>query len=309
MSDPSRAEVIARAASRLAGAGVPDPGRDARLLYRWASGMDGAALTAGLSDPAAPAEIARFDRAVDERMSRVPVAQITGRRAFWGRDFIVTPDVLDPRPETETLVALALQGPAPVRMLDLGTGTGCLLLTLLAEWPQATGIGIDVSTAALDVARRNAAALNLADRAELRHGDWLDGIDGQFDVVISNPPYIRESGIPGLAPEVRDHEPRMALTPGGDGLGAYRAMAAGLARVLAPGGRFFAEIGAGQADDVAAIFGGHGHMTGQHRDFDGRVRCISVTGQIISPQFGDSSCPERKTGYIGRVSGRQRSGE
>jgi release factor glutamine methyltransferase len=173
---------------------------------------------------------------VAQRAERRPVAQILGRRLFWGRDFAVTGDVLDPRPETETLVAAALAGPAPARILDLGTGSGAILLTLLAEWPDAVGTGTDASAAALVVAARNAEELGCAERARLVRTDWADGVDGPFDLVVCNPPYIPEAEIEGLSPEVRCHEPRMALTAGESGLEAYRRIAPHLPRLLGAGG-------------------------------------------------------------------------
>lgn len=273
MSAPTRRGLVAGAARRLAEAGVPDPVREARLLMRFAAGLDGAGLAARLGEASDAAEAARFGVAVAARAARRPLAQITGRREFRGRSFRVTPDVLDPRPETETLVALALEAPV-ARVLDLGTGTGCLLLTLLAERPGATGLGTDVDAAALAVAAGNAAALRLAGRAAFRRADWLDGIDGRFDLVVSNPPYIAEAEMAGLAPELT-HEPRAALTPGGDGLGAYRRIAAGLAAVLAPGGRAILEIGPTQAAAVAAILAGAGLACEPPcPDLDGRPRAI-----------------------------------
>jgi release factor glutamine methyltransferase len=187
----------------------------------------------------------------------------------------VTPDVLDPRPETETLVAAALAAPF-ARLLDLGTGSGALAVSLLAERPAATGLATDVSAAALDVARENAGRIGVADRLTLRQADWTEGLSGRFDLILSNPPYIPAAEIAGLAPEVRDWEPRGALTDGGDGLSAYRAIAAGAPRLLAPGGRLLVEIGAGQADVVAAIFTAAGlEEPSRHRDLDERVRCLA----------------------------------
>ncbi len=294
-------QLIREAAARLGMAGVPDPGRDARLLARWASGRDAAGLVAR-SGAAAPAHAARFAAAVDRRAARVPLAQIVGQRLFWGRPFRVTADVLDPRPETETLIATALERPF-ARVLDLGTGTGCLLLTLLAERPEATGVGTDASPAALAVAAENAAALGLATRARLVHADWLEdpaALVPPFDLVVSNPPYLAEAELADLAPEL-SHEPRMALTPGGegpsDGLAAYRAIAAGLGqglaprlvaprlvaprllapRVLAPGGRVLLEIGPTQAAPVTEILSAEGLAPGRLiPDFDGRPRVIEA---------------------------------
>lgn len=269
-----RADLLAPAVARLRAAGIPDPQTDARVLLRWASGLSAAALGAALTDDACAGECRRFEAAVSARLARVPVAQIIGERLFWGRSFRVTRDVLDPRPETETLIAAALEVPAR-RVLDLGTGTGCLLLTLLAERPGATGLGTDVSAAALRVARENAERLGVADRAAFREADWWSGVAGSFDLVISNPPYIAAAEMATLAPEVRLHEPRGALTPGGDGLDAYRRIAAQAPDHLAPGGRLIVEVGAGQAAEVSALLETAGLDTvPAHRDLDGRDRAI-----------------------------------
>ncbi len=275
MSAPSRAEAIARATAILASAGVEDAARDARLLYRWAAGLDGAALSAAVQDVAQERELARFYEAIAARAARAPLSHITGQRAFWNRTFRVTPAVLDPRPDTETLIAAALEGPPARRILDLGTGSGCILLTLLAEWPGATGVGVDISPEALAVAADNAWRLGVDRRAELRRGDWCEGLEGPFDLIVSNPPYIAEREIAGLAPEVRLHEPRMALSGGADGLDAYRRIAAGAARLAAPGGRILLEIGPSQAAEVSRILAGAG-LGGISvlRDFDARDRVV-----------------------------------
>jgi release factor glutamine methyltransferase len=204
------------------------------------------------------------------------VAQIIGRRAFWGRDFRVTAAVLDPRPETETLIARALAGPAPATILDLGTGRGAILVTLLAELPAARGLGTDIDPAALAVAAENAARHGVADRAGFRHADWTDGIEGRFDLVVSNPPYIAAAEIAGLAPDVRDWEPRHALTAGPTGLEAYARIAGGLAGLLAPHGRGLLEIGAGQGAAVTALMRSAGFTASVHRDLDGRDRVVEV---------------------------------
>jgi release factor glutamine methyltransferase len=204
------------------------------------------------------------------------MGQILGHRAFWRHRFRVTPDVLDPRPETEALVAEALRAPF-VRVLDLGTGSGAILLSLLADRPAATGLGTDVSAPALAVAAHNAAALGLADRAAFLRADWFDGVAGSFDLIVSNPPYIAEGEMAALAPEVRDWEPRLALTPGGDGLAAYRTIAAGAGAHLAPGGRLIVETGAAQGPAVAAIMAAAG--LGPVRvlpDLAGRDRVVAV---------------------------------
>jgi release factor glutamine methyltransferase len=254
----TRAELLRAATERLARTGVPDAARDARLALRWAAGLSGAELAAALEAPAPEHEARRFAAAIGRRADREPLSHITGMREFWGRAFAVGPDVLDPRPETEVLVAEALQRGAFRRILDLGTGSGCLLVTLLAEWPEATGLGTDVSAAALAMARRNAVRAGVAERAIFVEADWTEGVRGQFDLVVSNPPYLAAAEIEGLEPEVREHEPRIALTPGGDGLDAYRRIAAGVRRLMDPEAWLMVEIGPTQSELVAAIFAGAG---------------------------------------------------
>jgi release factor glutamine methyltransferase len=271
-----RHDLLAEGARMLAGAGTPEPEADARRLLRWASGLEAAAFSARLEEPPASGEAGRYAAALAARAARRPVSQITGGREFWGRRFEVGEAVLDPRPETETLIAAALEGPPARRVLDLGLGSGCILFTLLAEWPQASGAGVERSAAALEVARRNAAALGVAGRAELIRGDWWEEVRGRFDLVVSNPPYIPEREVEDLAPEVRLWEPFGALAGGADGLAAYRALAAGLDAALAPGGRAILEIGAGQEDDVAALFAAQGFaLRAAHADLDGRARALS----------------------------------
>ncbi|MBP1805475.1 peptide chain release factor N(5)-glutamine methyltransferase [Rubellimicrobium aerolatum] len=266
------AEALARGIRRLREAGVPEPAGDARRLLARALGIAPGRLTLVLSEPILTSRSEAYDALLLERAKRRPVSQLLGTRAFWGRGFLVTGDVLDPRPETEVLVAAALEEPY-ARVLDLGTGTGCILLTLLAERPEATGLGLDLSPAALAVAARNADALGLRDRAELRESDWFAAAGGRFDLVVSNPPYIARDEMPGLEPEVRDWEPRLALTDEGDGLGAYRAILAGAGAHLAPGGRLIVEHGPTQAGAIAALGAAHGFAAPEmRRDLDGRDR-------------------------------------
>lgn len=275
LSSTPRSALLADGVAALTAAGVEGAPRDARLLLRWASGLEAAALSARLSDPAAADEAARFASAIALRAARRPVSQIIGGREFWGRRFAVSADVLDPRPETETLIAAALDGPRPDAVLDLGLGSGCILVTLLAEWPEATGMGVERSAEALALARANAAAHDVADRALLLQGDWFAPVRGRFDLIVSNPPYIPEAEVEALEPEVRDWEPLGALAAGPDGLDAYRAIAAGLDRALAPGGRAMLEIGAGQERDVAGIFAAAGFaLHAAHPDMDGRPRAL-----------------------------------
>jgi release factor glutamine methyltransferase len=266
------AEALAKAIRRLTGAGVPDPARDARRLLAHALGVEAAGITPVLPDPLDPA---RFFALVDRRAAREPVAKITGQRLFYGRPFRVTPAVLDPRPETELLVDLAMAEPFD-RVLDLGTGTGCVLLSLLGERPQATGQGVDCSAAALAVARGNADALGLSGRATLSEGDWYTPATGRFDLIVSNPPYIAAVEMDALAPEVRDWDPAIALTDGGDGLGAYRAILAGAASHLTPDGRLIVEIGWQQGAAVAQMFRDAGlDAVAVHPDLEGRDRVVS----------------------------------
>jgi release factor glutamine methyltransferase len=269
------AEALRAASARLQAAGIEGAGSDARRLLAYAMGIGADRLTLHLSDGLTPAAEVRLETALAARVARQPVAQIVGERLFWGRPFAVTRDVLDPRPETEGLIAAALEAGFE-RVLDLGVGSGAILVTLLAEVPGAMGLGTDVSEAALAVARRNAESLGVAARADFMVADWFSGLSGEFDLIVSNPPYIAETEMAGLEPEVRDWEPWLALSPGGDGLAAYRAIAAGVGAHLAPGGRVILEIGPTQGAAVVALMlaaGLEGVMV--RPDMDGRDRIVS----------------------------------
>lgn len=261
----------------LTAAGIPEAAADARHLVAHALGvardrlilMGPDLLPAGAQD--------RLDALLARRIAREPVARIIGQRLFWGRGFAVTPDVLDPRADTETLIATALAGAAPARLLDLGTGSGAIALTLLAEWPQARAVATDISPAALAVAARNAAALGVADRLDLVLSDWFAAISGRFDLILSNPPYIAADEMAGLAPEVLLHDPAMALSPGGDGLAPYRIIAAQAAAHLLPDGRVMVEIGWTQGASVLDIFAAAGWRDLRLiRDMEGRDRVLSA---------------------------------
>ncbi len=267
-------QVMAAARERLEAVGVS--GNDAMALLVHAFGWTDMryAHYPELFQPLPPEVAAKFEVAVNARLMRQPVSQIRGWRHFWKHRFTVTPDVLDPRPETETLVAHALAGPF-ARVLDLGTGSGAILLSLLAERPGATGLGTDLSPAALAVARGNATTLAITNAAFLV-SDWFAAVDGRFDLIVSNPPYIAAAEMAALDPEVRDWEPHLALTPGGDGLGAYRAITAQAGQHLSPGGRLMVEIGPSQAAAVAALFDGAGLVDVVVLcDHDGRDRVIA----------------------------------
>ncbi|MFV0301275.1 MAG: peptide chain release factor N(5)-glutamine methyltransferase [Paracoccus sp. (in: a-proteobacteria)] len=277
MSGTTGRQLVLAAQSRLAAAGVPDSGRDAERLFSHAlklalgQPVPRHHLSQHLSRPASAELAAAFAPLVEARAARQPVSQITGRRAFWKHEFRVTRDTLDPRPETETLVEAALALPW-ASVLDLGTGTGAILISLLAERPGTVGTGADVSAAALAVARENAGRIGVA--AEFRQADWYAGIAGRFDLIVSNPPYIALSEMADLSPEVREWEPHQALTDFGDGLAAYRAIAAGARAHLTPGGRVLVEIGPRQAGEVREFFAAAGAETRVLSDLDGRDRVI-----------------------------------
>lgn len=270
------AEALRAAIPRLRAAGVEDAPLDARLLLAHALGIAQDRLTLHLPDAMTEAQAAAYDLALTARANRQPVAQIIGKREFWGLTFRVTPDTLDPRPDTEALVAEALRVPF-LNMLDLGTGTGCILLACLKSMPMARGLGVDISAAALGVARFNAGALGLSTRAQFRQSDWFAAVTGRYDLIVSNPPYIAEDEMPDLAPEVRDWEPHLALTPGGDGLEPYRILARGAPARLMAGGRLLVEIGPTQGQAVAALFAAQGLQDIRILpDMDGRDRVVAA---------------------------------
>lgn len=259
---------------QLEGAGIEGASTDARRLLAHALDLPAERLFRAVHEDLSEERHKLYLKYLAARESHQPVAQIIGRRAFWNHEFRVTRDTLDPRPETERLVEVALEAPFS-RLLDLGTGTGCVVLSLLAERPEAKGVATDISERALAVAQENAARLNLADRVQFLQGDWFHGVEGRFDLIVSNPPYITEAEMADLAPEVRDWEPHGALTPGGDGLGAYRAIAFGAFARLRPGGRLAVEIGPTQGAAVSAMLSAQGFDAPQLRqDLGGRDRVV-----------------------------------
>lgn len=267
-------EALRAATADLARAGIEGAARDARRLVALATGRDPSRLALEPDAAVSPEARAALERLVARRCARVPLSHLTGRRAFWTHDFRVTPDVLDPRPETEMVVAAALAAPFE-RVLDLGTGSGAIVLSLLAERPGAAGLGTDISAAALDVARANAADLGLSARVEWRLSDWFAAVSERFDLIVSNPPYLAEAEMAGLAPELA-HEPRHALTDGADGLDAYRVIARGAPERLRDGGRLICEIGPSQGAAVAALFARAGlRDVAVGQDLDGRDRIVS----------------------------------
>lgn len=271
------ADTLMRATMMLTAAGIDGAERDARVLLAHVMEVDQAVLMARMNDPLPQSVLYGMDRVIAVRSLHQPVSHITGKRGFWNHEFMVNSDVLDPRPDTEAVVAAALEQPFDT-VLDLGTGSGAIILSLLAERPQAMGVATDISAKALDVARRNAGRIGVADRVQFRESDWFEAVDGRFDLIVSNPPYISAPEMESLAPEVRDWEPHLALTPGGDGLLAYRRLAAGLRAHLAPNGRAFFEIGYRQAADVKDIFTSAG-FTGPEvlPDMSGHDRVVALT--------------------------------
>ena len=274
MSRQTAAQAMAAAAARLRAAGVEDPARDARVLLAHAARIEAARVTLIAPEELEPEIAERYEQLIALRAIRVPVSHLVGEREFYGRRFKVSGDVLDPRPETETLIEAALAEPFS-RVLDLGVGSGCILVTLLAERPEATGLGVDLSEAACLQASANAVLHRVQARAEILQSDWFSNVEGRFDLIVSNPPYIAADEMAGLADEVRRHEPEMALTDFGDGLGAYRAIAAHVAEHLTPGGRLLVEIGPTQAEAVSAILARAGLSDiGVVQDLDGRDRVV-----------------------------------
>lgn len=257
--------LLRSAVAQLAKAGISNAGDDVRRIDRFVQetcDTDNHEIT--------------FLQAIKARAQRQPVAQITGRRAFWKFDFHVTSDTLDPRPESELLVELATPH-NPARVLELGTGTGAVLLSILSEVTSATGVGSDISPAALGVAKINATEIAVLDRLSLVQSDWFDSVSGEFDVIVCNPPYIPAAQIAGLEPEVKDWEPILALSPGPSGLESYIQLSANLERHLTADGRAYFEFGEGQRDRVSDVFASAGlKVCAIHKDLSGKDRVVEV---------------------------------
>lgn len=280
---PTVSRTLEAAVRRLRAVGVPGPRRDAGLLLAHAIRF-GQAVLLGPSQAVGATEAIRFERALRRREAREPVSRILGRREFWGMDFELAPSTFDPRPDSETLVSTAVAAfsgaPPPGTILDLGTGSGCLLCALLREFPAATGFGVDIDPPALRLARANAVRLGFGGRARWLAGDWARALANDvFDLVVANPPYIARDEIARLAPEVVRHDPRRALDGGRDGLDAMRALAPQLARVAAPGAPIVMEVGAGQADQAALLLAAAGcSRPGRYRDLGGVERVVATEG-------------------------------
>ena len=281
------AAATVRATRLLREGGIESAARDSRLLVAAALGIDAGRLLSRPEMPLGYAEQRRLEEFLTRRVAREPVSRILGSRGFYGREFEVSPATLDPRPDSETLIDAALEligaetgrRDMPLRILDIGTGSGCLLVTLLAELPNAIGLGTDIDPAALQVAKRNADVHGVAARANWALARSLDGISGPVDLLVANPPYIPKGDIEGLDPEVRDYDPRTALDGGADGLEVYRELAKDLVKVVPNGWAVF-EVGADQANSVREILAavsvpGHTPVIRIFQDLNGVDRCVA----------------------------------
>lgn len=279
---------LADAARTLQGAGIASAKLDAALLMAHALSLSREQVVLSPGRVLDDNEISGFFTLVARRQQCEPVAYITGKKEFWGLDFYVTRDTLIPRPDTETLVEAALKfakvgktQAKPTTLLDIGTGTGCLLIALLKELPESWGTGVDNSERALRVAKENAKRQNIEKRAEFIQSHWCDALDGTFDLILSNPPYIADNDMATLMPDVARFEPRAALAAGADGLAAYRVLAPQVAARLNPGGYAFFEVGQGQAGHVEELFERQGLKALEPaKDMAGITRCVIAEKRV-----------------------------
>ncbi|MFA7430793.1 MAG: peptide chain release factor N(5)-glutamine methyltransferase [Rhodospirillaceae bacterium] len=267
--------------ARFAAAGIDTPRLDARILVAHILNIRPQDIVIRSDKPLTADQADALEGMARRREAREPVSRILGRRGFWSLELAVSADTLDPRPDTETVVEAVLEAmpdrAAPLRILDLGTGTGCILLALLAEYPSATGIGVDIADGAVATATSNAKTAGVSDRAEFLIGDWTQGLEitGTFDVIVSNPPYIPDGDVVGLEPEVRIHDPRRALVGGPDGLEAYRVLSPLVADRLNPTGVVVFEVGIGQAPDVDTLLrAANFQIVWNRADLGGVDRCV-----------------------------------
>ena len=296
---PTVGATIADARLRLASAGIETPGLEARLIAAHIFACDIATLIGHPERTVETRKVAQFEEALQRRLCREPLAYILGEREFWSLSLRVTPDTLIPRPDTETLVEATLawcatRGGGP-RILDLGTGSGCVLLALLIELPAAHGVGVDISPSALSVARANAERLGVEGRAAFVCAHWSSALSGTFDLIVCNPPYIADSEWGGLAAEVRDFEPALALRGGADGLDAYRTILSELPRLLAPNGSAFIELGGMSAAAVAGLAATYDIEPNEiTNDLAGRARCQQLLlreFQLCNKLLGNQARP------------------
>lgn len=277
----TRAEALRELRRSLAEAGFETAALDARLLLLTALGIAATDLITWPDTPLTPEQSGTLAAFLQRRLNHEPVARIVGEREFWGLPFRLSPETLVPRPDTETLVETALDllpdRQAPLRIVDFGTGSGCILVALLHELPQATGLGVDLAFGALVTARANANDNRVGKRCHFALSRWADAVSGPFDLIVSNPPYIATGVIPGLDEEVREHDPRLALDGGPDGLEPYRILLAEAERLLAPGGLLAVEIGYDQAEDLRSLAVLHGlEILRIAHDLSGNPRCVAM---------------------------------
>jgi release factor glutamine methyltransferase len=277
----TRAQALRDLRQALNDAGFETAALDARLLVLAALGISPTALITDADAPLADAEIERLAAFARRRLNYEPVARIVGEREFWGLPFRLSPGTLVPRPDTETVVETVLdllpQRQIPLTMADFGTGSGCLLVALLRELPNANGLGVDLSFDALVTARGNAEANGVGTRARFVLSQWADALQGRFDLIVSNPPYIASGVVPSLDREVREHDPVLALDGGPDGLDPYRIILGEAGRLLKPEGLLVVEIGYDQAEDLKSLAGRHGLDVLEVRpDLSGHPRCVAM---------------------------------
>jgi release factor glutamine methyltransferase len=277
----ARAEALATLTETFEARGIENPAREARLSLCAASGVSAVALIVDPREPLGSAA-SRVREVAARRAAGEPLSRIVGGREFWGLSLAISPQVLDPRPETETIVEAARlvlgdRRDEPLRILDLGVGSGALICALLTEFANARGVGVDISADAIDVALGNLGACGLTERAEMRVGDWTNGLEGPFDLIVANPPYIPTADLAELPREVRDFDPWLALDGGIDGLAAYRRILPGSRSLLSSGGWLLTEFGASQAADVTAIANSCGFPDARiYQDLAGLDRVLAV---------------------------------
>ncbi len=279
VSSPLAKTAWKEAALALKNIGIPTPVLDARLLLQHVLDLRHEDIIADGTREISTEEATRYAVLIERRLKREPVAQIVGYKHFWDRQFITNKNTLDPRPDSETLIFAAMQHftdrEAPLKILDLGTGTGALIITMLDEYPNATGLAVDISEEALEITRKNAALIDVMDRIDILRADWGHDILGQFDIILSNPPYIPSNDILTLEPEVQYYDPQLALDGGKDGLNHYRAMLPHVARLLKGDGRAYLEIGTGQEHTVTGIAENNQlFVEAEVKDFAGITRCL-----------------------------------
>ena len=277
----TRAQALAELRRTLNEAGFETAALDARLLLLTALGIPATTLVTHPDTPLSVEESEALASFARRRLNHEPVARIVGIREFWGLPFRLSPETLVPRPDTETVVGTALDllsdRQAPLRIVDFGTGSGCILVALLHELPRATGLGVDLSPGALATARTNADENGVGGRCHFALSRWADAVSGPFDLIVSNPPYIASGVIPTLDEEVREHDPRLALDGGPDGLEPYRILLSEAGRLLAPGGLLAVEIGYDQAEELRSLAGSHGlEILRIAHDLSGNPRCVAM---------------------------------